>query len=254
MRFFKILHSFFSSLGLNLLKIKNIIYLPKYTLDLLFFIFKGGAVNAIWPILGDHKNNSGSYDLQYFYQDLLVASYIFKANPTKHLDIGSRIDGFVANVASYRKIEVFDIRSNKFNLENISFKQIDLTNIDNKYINYTDSLSCLHTIEHFGLGRYGDDLDPKGHIKGFENLIKLLKPNGTLYISVPVASKTKTYFNSERVFHPKEIFNWSDKLKFVKFDLINEKGEVFLNYDFNNFPINSHYSCGIYTFKKIKVL
>ena len=121
MRFFKILHSFFSSLGFNLLKIKNIIYLPKYTLDLLFFIFKGGTVNAIWPILGDHKNNSGSYDLQYFYQDLLVASYIFKANPTKHLDIGSRIDGFVAHVASYREIEVFDIRSNKFYLENNQF-------------------------------------------------------------------------------------------------------------------------------------
>jgi hypothetical protein len=252
MRFFKILHSFFSSLGFNLLKIKNIIYLPKYILDLLSFIFKGGTVNAIWPILGEHKTNSGSYDLQYFYQDLLVASYIFKSNPLKHLDIGSRIDGFVANVASYRKIEVFDIRSNKFNLENISFKQIDLTNIDDKYINYTDSLSCLHTIEHFGLGRYGDEPDPEGHIKGFKNLIKLLKKNGLLYISFPIGKKTKIYFNSERVFNPSEILSWSNQLEFIRFDYINENGDIILNYDLINSPLmNIKYSCGIYTFKKI---
>jgi hypothetical protein len=31
---------------------------------------------------------------------------------------------------------------------------------------YCDSLSCLHALEHFGLGRYGDPIDPRGHEKG----------------------------------------------------------------------------------------
>lgn len=99
------LHSFFSSLVFNLLKIQNIIYVPKYILDLLNFIFEGGTVKAIWPVLGgDHKNNSISYDLQYFYYDLLMTIYIFKPNPLKHFDFGSRIDGFETNVSSYREI------------------------------------------------------------------------------------------------------------------------------------------------------
>jgi hypothetical protein len=38
-------------------------------------------------------------------------SYIHKLNPVRHIDIGSRIDGFVANVAAFRKIEVLDVRN-----------------------------------------------------------------------------------------------------------------------------------------------
>ena len=41
-------------------------------------------------------------------------------------------------------------------------------------IGKTDSLSCLHAIEHFGLGRYSDPIDINGHIKGLENMISLL--------------------------------------------------------------------------------
>ena len=37
----KLIHVFFVSLGLNLLKFKNIFYFPKYIKDLLIFIFKG---------------------------------------------------------------------------------------------------------------------------------------------------------------------------------------------------------------------
>jgi hypothetical protein len=70
------------------------------------FIAKGGVINFRRPILVDYTDNAGSSQGHYFHQDLLVASMICKKNPIKHIDIGSRIDGFVAHVASFRPIEV----------------------------------------------------------------------------------------------------------------------------------------------------
>ena len=141
---------------------------------------------------------------------MLVASYIYKANPITHIDIGSRIDGFVAHVASFRKIEIIDIRDlSDIGHENIFFKKIDIMD-SNNHLQVTDSLSCLHAIEHFGLGRYGDKLDPNGHIKGFNNILKMIKTGGTLYISFPVSKDNEINFNSQRVFKPTEIFNWPD--------------------------------------------
>jgi hypothetical protein len=77
-----------------------------------------------------------------------VAQYVFKNKPTLHVDIGSRNDGFVNHVASFRKIEILDIRNNEIKINNIFFNKLDLQKeLDKKYLNYTDSLSCLHTIE-----------------------------------------------------------------------------------------------------------
>ena len=71
------------------------------------------------------------------------------------------------------------------------FKKKNINKIDKSLINYCDSLSCLHTLEHFGSGRYGDKIDPVGHIKGFQNLVKMLKKNGILYISFPISNVSK---------------------------------------------------------------
>lgn len=253
----KIIHSILCQFGINLLKFKNIIYIPLFFKS--FFKYKSlnninknvvrTQIDYLFPILGDHKEKSSSVIKHYFNQDLLVASYININNPKKHVDVGSRVDGFVAHVASFRKIEVFDIRANNFQFKNIIFKKKDISKIGKNLINYCDSLSCLHTLEHFGLGRYGDELDPYGHIKGFKNLIKILKPGGTLYISFPISDKNVTYFNSERSFNPKEILKWSNELRLVKFDFIDDYEKIFLDVDLNKFQ-KTNYGCGIYTFKK----
>jgi len=91
---------------------------------------------------------------------LLVARLIHDHNPKRHIDIASRVDGFVAHVASYRGIEVVDVHPlPKSELENITFRQADLMNPQD--LGQTDSLSCLHAIEHFGLGRYTNPIDIK---------------------------------------------------------------------------------------------
>lgn len=246
---YKIIHSFLCQCGINLLKFKNVKYIIKYFRDYLKFS-KLSKINQIFPILGEHKEKSSAVIKHYFNQDLLVATYIYKNNPKKHVDVGSRIDGFVAHVATFRKIEVFDIRDNNFQFKNIRFKRKDISKIDKGLINYCDSLSCLHTLEHFGLGRYGDQLDPSGHIKGFNNLIKILKTNGILYISFPISNKNMTYFNSERSFNPKEILKWSNKLKLIKFDYIDDDEKIFLDVNLDKFFKNIKYGCGIYTFRK----
>jgi len=248
----RIMHSFLCQIGVNLLKLKNVIYIPLFFVNFFKYkyISKDKKVDYIFPVLGEHKEKSSAVIKHYFNQDLLVASYIYKNNPKKHVDVGSRIDGFVAHVASFRKIEVFDIRDNNFQFKNIIFKRKDISKIDKSLTNYCDSISCLHTLEHFGLGRYGDQLDPNGHIKGFKNLIKILKTGGTLYISFPISDKNVTYFNSERSFNPKEILKWSNKLRLVKFDFIDDYEKIFLNVDLNKFHKKIIYGCGIYTFKK----
>ena len=105
-------------------------------------------------------------------------------------------------------------------------------------------------MEHFGLGRYGDKIDPLGHIKGFKNLIKILKKNGTLYVSLPISEENTIYFNSERSFKPREILKWSSKVKLIRFDLIDDNNQVHLNLNLKNLKKKIKYSCGIYTFKK----
>jgi hypothetical protein len=63
-----------------------------------------------WPIVDEKYAEAGEAKGHYFHQDLYVAQKVYENKAIKHVDIGSRIDGFVAHVASYRKIELFDIR------------------------------------------------------------------------------------------------------------------------------------------------
>jgi hypothetical protein len=246
-------NSLINLFGLDLYKIINLFFIPRYVRDLINFKKMNGKINSIFPVLGEHTQESSNLNSHYFQQDLIVAQYIFNDKPILHVDIGSRIDGFVSHVASFRKIEVFDIRNNKIKINNILFNKLDLQNeFDTKFLNYTDSLSCLHTIEHIGLGRYGDRIDPHGYLIAYNNLIKILAPGGKLYISFPISEKMNVYFNAHRTFSPKEILTWSNEVELLNFDYIDEKGSLHLKIDLNNEKFsNLEYGCGIYTFKKL---
>ena len=80
------------------------------------------------PCLHDRYEEGGATKSEYFWQDLLVARAIHSANPVKHVDIGSRVDGFVAHVASFREIEVFDVRPISTMVPGVVFRQADLMN------------------------------------------------------------------------------------------------------------------------------
>ena len=41
-----------------------------------------------------------------------------------------------------------------------------------------DSLSCIYALEHYGLGRYGDPIDPDGWLKGLIEMQRILTRGG----------------------------------------------------------------------------
>ena len=66
---------------------------------------KSFPFGKLHPCLQERDQESGVLAEHYFYQDLYVARKVFHNNPVRHVDIGSRIDGFVAHVASFRDID-----------------------------------------------------------------------------------------------------------------------------------------------------
>lgn len=240
----------------NLKDQSQLSHISRYVSEYQLFENMGGKITNIFPLLGDYNAPAGVVDGHYFHQDLLVASLINKASPVRHIDIGSRFDGFISHVASFRKIEVMDIRHlGDSGHENISFLEMDLMSQNNISENIADSISSLHAIEHFGLGRYGDPIDPDGYIKGFNNMWKMLKTEGILYISFPIGSSNQVLFNAHRIFHHLDIFNWSndrDSIELLRFDYVDDNGRLHQNIDLNAMSNNLNYGCGIYTLKKTR--
>jgi len=161
------------------------------------------------PILTEWDESSGALGT-YFYQDQLVARWIHEDSPSRHVDVGSRLDGFVGSLSVFREVEVLDIRPQHETISNVKFHQLDLMlPLPEKWIDSTPSLSCLHTIEHFGLGRYGDAIDPEGHLKGLAQLKKMVMPSGLLYLSTPIGPQ-RIEFNAHRIFAPETVLSWFD--------------------------------------------
>ena len=216
------------------------------------WLAKGGKITKTHRILRDYADTAGSATGHYFHQDLLVAKLIFENNPERHIDIGSRVDGFVAHVASFRKIEVVDVRPLEKSVhDNITFKQADL--MFPQDLGQTDSLSCLHAIEHFGLGRYTDPIDIDGHTKGIKNLVDLVSDGGRLYISFPIGQDDEVHFNAHRVFHPLSILKHpsiAEHMTLRRFDFVDDAGDLHLDLDVESVVGKPHYGCGIYTFEK----
>lgn len=175
------------------------------------FLAMPGADAMAWgeelPMLGEWRQASGDPGA-YFFQDRLVAGWILENAPARHIDVGSRIDGFVGHLSVFRNVDVLDIRPLPFPIPNVNFHQLDLTRpLDGSWLESTDSLSCLHTIEHFGLGRYGDALDPRGHLMGLAQLTRLVAPGGRFYLSTPIG-RERVNFNAHRVFSPNTVLSW----------------------------------------------
>lgn len=207
-----------------------------------------------YPCIEERFQESGTASGHYFHQDLLVASKIFRNKPKKHIDIGSRVDGFVSHVASFREIEVFDIRKLTTRIDNIVFKQVDMMDPQLNLPDYCDSISCLHALEHFGLGRYGDKIDYQGHEKGWHNIYNILIKNGKLYFSVPIG-KQRIEFNAHRVFSLEYLLKMiKDRYQIDSFSYVNDGGDLIKNAELNQKSIENnfscHYGCGIFELTK----
>ena len=245
-------------LGINLLETK------KFFINFFWYLkclisFKSKIKNdqkfklKLFPILGENKMTAGSLKSHYFIQDLYVSQLIFKEQPDKILDIGSRIDGFVAHISSFREIDVVDIRPLNDKIRNINFKALDLINDISDLKDKYDCVTCLHVIEHFGLGRYGDPIDFEGHLKGLKNIYEILKFKGTLYLSFPIG-ENRIEFNAHRVFSIDYIKPLLENYFTIEqFSYISDNGTLFENAIIENGikdNFNCNYGCGIFKLAK----
>jgi hypothetical protein len=208
------------------------------------------------PILTEWDESSGSLGA-YFFQDQLVARWIHETTPVRHVDVGSRLDGFIGNLSIFREVEVIDIRPQPLRMPNVRFHQLDLMKpLPDEWIESTDSLSCLHTIEHFGLGRYGDSIDVNGHLKGLAQLKKMVAPGGMFYLSTPIGPE-RVEFNAHRVFAPRTLIDWfADGWKVEKFAVIDDDTRLREDVDWRSSEMTNHFGCtlgvGIVAARKIR--
>jgi len=122
----------------------------------------------------------------------------------KILDVGSTASNMLYNFLS-KTIEINSIDLNSKEIENDSIKfsvgDIRKTNYSD---NYFDLISCISTLEHIGVsGRYGSDEDPNGDKKAVQEMARILKPGGTMLVTVPYGIKDvlpiNKLYNKERI-------------------------------------------------------
>jgi SAM-dependent methyltransferase len=255
------LYSFFQLLGIDprafLYTIRT---LPFYYRDLAAFEKQKGndktfAFARSFPKLRERFSQAGKMSGHYFHQDLLVAQKIFQNKPKRHVDIGSRTDGFVAHVAVFREIEILDIRDMVSKVPNVKFRQADLMQLPQGMENYCDSISALHSIEHFGLGRYGDPIDYNGHLKALKNITRMVKTGGKFYFSVPIGPQ-RIEFNAHRVFSIAYLLDlFKEDFSLDTFSYVNDKGDLFQDVELNSTEIERNFKCnwgcGIFEMTKV---
>ena len=199
------------------LVLKSFIGIPSFLLDALkIHKIYSGPIEYL-PITIDKHQSSGSWEHEYFWQDLLAASFIRDLDHPLHCDVGSRLDGFVSAISLFKSVHVADIRPLNANIPNVKFFQCDISQAKNlsgdkiiqkKY----NSVSCLHALEHIGLGRYGDPILKNGWQIGLSNLSNLLLPGGKLLVSVP-CGRSRLLFNANYIIDPRDFFKQATDLK-----------------------------------------
>jgi hypothetical protein len=153
-------------------------------------------------------------------------------------------------------VEVLDIRVLDSKVDGLRFLQADMMSSLPVEIVPSLSVSCLHALEHFGLGRYGDPLRQDGWRIGMERLAEVVATGGRLYLGVPIG-KPAIEFNAQRIFHPKYIIDEAGVhgLKLIAFAYVDDAG----NFQKRSAPVsaelmgdlsNMNYGCGLFLFQK----
>lgn len=149
------------------------------------------------PRLGDNTRAT-PVDPVYYYQDAWAFEKIVQEKPPWHVDVGSH-HKYVSLLSKVIPVTMVDIRPLPTPLESLEFREGSILALP-----YEDrsvpSVSSICVIEHIGLGRYGDPIDPEGSEKAIAELKRIIQPGGNLYISVPIDDDNRVYFNAHRAF------------------------------------------------------
>jgi SAM-dependent methyltransferase len=200
------------------------------------------------PCLNDATSTTG-YDRHYVLHTGWAARVLAQTKPATHIDIGSSLY-FVAIASAIVPFRFYDFRPARLPLSGVSTGKADLTSLpfeDAEVI----SLSCMHVIEHNGLGRYGDPMDPTGDLKAARELQRVVARGGQLLLVAPVGPP-RIMFNAHRIYSYKQVLEMFCKLHLCEFSLIPDntaEPELIINAPPEMVALQS-YACGCFLFKK----
>lgn len=209
----------------------------------------GVAASMHWrdsyPCLADWSTTT-PFDPHYFYQGAWLARHLKRAAPVHHVDVGSSV--LMLSVISAMVDTTFiDVRPLEARLDGLASKAGSIVALPFD-ADSVPSLSCLHVIEHIGLGRYNDPLDPEGSVKAARELARVLAPGGRLYLALPIG-RARICFNAHRVHSPAEVAALFEGLDVIEFSCVGDDGEYRERVD----PASAEhfdYGCGMYVFAK----
>lgn len=201
----------------------------------------------LYPCLEDDTVNVG-FDKHYIYHTAWASRRVLASSPKKHIDIGSSLY-FVSMVSSIVPVKHYDFRAPDVYLDKLETGSMDLLNIEYPS-NSIKSLSCMHVIEHVGLGRYGDSLNINGDLEAAKELSRVLSLNGLLYIVLPVGGRSKVHFNAHRVYGYEEVLRMFSGLSLVEFSVLTSRSNGILEHIQKDEIDNEYYACGMFIFTK----
>jgi hypothetical protein len=201
-----------------------------------------------YPCLDDKTKTTG-FDRHYLYHPAWAARILAKTSPVKHVDFSSTLN-FATMVSAFIPVDFYDFRPADVTLTNLTSLPANLVSLSFED-NSLESISCMHVVEHIGLGRYGDPIDYHGDLKAMSELQRVLKSNGDLLFVVPVG-KPKIMFNAHRIYSYEQIIEQFSELELVSFALIKEgHGDGGLNFEATGIDVaEQEYGCGCFWFKK----
>jgi hypothetical protein len=181
-----------------------------------------------YPCLEDATANT-DYNRHYVLHPAWAMRILAKTKPDLHFDISSTLR-FVAQLSCILPVKHYDYRPPLLSIDNLECGQVNLMDLpfpDNSI----KSLSCMHAIEHIGLGRYGDPLDSDGDIKAASELARVLAFDGNLLFVVPVGS-SKIAFNAHRIYSYRQALDLFPTLQINQYALIpdsHDTGDILYN-------------------------
>jgi SAM-dependent methyltransferase len=184
------------------------------------------SVDLLFPCLGEDTGET-PVEPTYFFQDAWAFEKILAASPSRHVDVGSH-HRFVSFLSKVVPTTMVDLRPLRAHMESIGFVEGTILELP-FHDTSLPSVSSICVVEHVGLGRYGDPLDPRGTEKAMDELKRVVAPGGHLYVSLPLDDVDREHFNAHRVFTEETVLGMCEPFEVVErryiygYDFVEER-------------------------------